>query len=222
MPADKSSRRGRAAGTHTAQALRGVQQEKGIELRKARIVRVLGVVGALGALTVVATGGGSATADSAAAKPGVVKVKAEFDRKDKRIYFDAPATVAAGDELQIKNNTNPRAVGPHTFSLVREQDLPQSNKDIKACSRKFAGICGAIIQWHEVDLQTGQIGENPVDVGKQGWDRKGSLKRKGDSIVLERKDEKFQREVTAEPGKELYFVCAVHAEMQGEIEVTEG
>jgi hypothetical protein len=185
-------------------------------------VRVLGVVGALGALTVVGVGGGSATADTAAAKPGVVKIKAEFDRKDKRLYFDAPETVAAGDEIQIKNNTNPRAVGPHTFSLVREEDLPESKEDQKACSRKFEGICGAIAQWHKVDLQTGQIGENPVEVGKQGWDRKGSLKRKGDSFVTTRKGEKFQREVTADPGKELYFMCAVHADMQGEIDVVEG
>lgn len=191
-------------------------------MRKARIVRVLGAVGVLGALAVVGTGGGPAAAKTAAAKPGVTKVKIEFIRHDKELLFDAPATVPAGDELQIKNNTNPRAVGPHTFSLVREEDLPESNKEIKACSRKFEGICGAIAKWHEVDLQTGQIGENPVEVGKQGWDRKGSLKRKGDSIVLERKGEKFQREVTADPGKELYFVCAVHSEMQGEIEVTEG
>jgi hypothetical protein len=200
-----------------------VQQKKGIELPKARIVRVLGAVAALGALAVVGTTGGSATAGTAAAKPGVVKVKAEFDHANKEVYFDAPATVAAGDELQIKNNTNPRTIGPHTFSLVREEDLPESNKDIKACSRKLAGICGAIaFNWHKLDPQTGQIGENPVDVGKQGWDRKGSLKRKGDSFVLESKGEKFQREVTADPGKELYFICAVHAEMQGEIEVVEG
>ena len=191
-------------------------------MRKARIVRVLGVVGVLGALTVVGFGGGSATAAKPKAKPGVVKVKIEFDRKNKHLFFDAPGSVAAGDELQIKNNTNPVAVGPHTFSLVREEDLPETAKEQKACSRKFKKICGAIAQWHEVDLQTGQIGENPVEVGKQGWDRKGSLKRKGDSIVMERKGEKFQREVTADPGKELYFVCAVHSEMQGEIDVVEG
>jgi hypothetical protein len=199
-----------------------VHRKKGIELRKARIVRVLGAVGVLGALTVVGAGGGSAAAKNAAAKPGVTKVKIEFVRKDRDLFFDAPATVAAGDELQIKNNTNPRAVGPHTFSLVREEDLPQSNSDIKACEKKFAAICGAIAKWHEVDLQTGQVGENPVDVGKQGWDRKGSLKRKGDSWFTAVKGEKFQREVTAEPGKELYFICAVHPFMQGEIEVTEG
>jgi hypothetical protein len=184
---------------------------------------VLGAVAALGALTVVATGGGSATAAKPKAKPGVVKVKIEFDRKNKDLFFDAPESVAAGDELQIKNNTNPRAIGPHTFSLVREEDLPEGRDEQKACSHKFEGICGAIaLNWHKVDLQTGQIGENPVEVGKQGWDRKGSLKRKGDSFVMERKGEKFQREVTADPGKELYFMCAVHAEMQGEIDVVEG
>jgi hypothetical protein len=199
-----------------------VQQKKGIELRKARIVRVLGAIGILGALAVVGTGGGSATAKSTAAKPGVTKVKIEFVHRDKDLFFDAPATVAAGDLLQIKNNTNPRAVGPHTFSLVREQDLPEGRDEIKACEKKLKGICGAIVRWHDVDLQTGQIGENPVEVGKQGWDRKGSLKRKGDSVVLERKGEKFQREVTAEPGKDLYFICAVHPFMQGEIEVVEG
>ncbi len=190
-------------------------------MRKARIVRVLGAIAALGTFAVVGTGGGSATAETAA-KPGVTKIKAEFIHRDKELLFDAPATVPAGDQLQIKNNTNPVAVGPHTFSLVREQDLPKTKKQIKACSRKFKGICGAIAGWHEVDLQTGEIGENPVEVGKQGWDRKGSLKRKGDSFVIQRKGEKFQRKVTAPVGKELYYVCAVHAEMQGKIEVVEG
>ncbi len=180
------------------------------------------MVGALGALAVVGSGGGSATATTASAKPGVTKIKAEFIHRDKEILFDAPATVPAGNQLQIKNNTNPVAIGPHTFSLVREQDVPKGKKQLKACAKKFKAICGAIIKWHEVDLQTGQIGENPVEVGKQGWDRKGSLKRKGDSVVLERKGEKFQREVTAPVGKELYFVCAVHPEMQGKIEVVEG
>ena len=114
-------------------------------------------------------------------------------------------------------------MGPHTFSLARAQDIPTKVKKIKACSKKLKGICGAIaIGWHDVDLQTGEVGENPVEVGKQGWDRKGSLKRKGDSWVSEAKGESFKREVTAEPGKELTFICAVHAQMQGTISVVEG
>jgi len=197
---------------------------KGIELHKARIVRVLGAVGVLGALTVVGAGGGSATAKTAAAKPGVTKIKITFVHKDKDLFFDAPASVPAGNILQIKNNTNPKAVGPHSFSLVREEDLPGKNQ-IKGCEKKFEFICGNIIfGWHKVDLSTRPptIGRNPVEVGKEGWDRKGSTKRKGDSFLfLGAKGEKYQREVTAEPGTELYFMCAIHPFMQGEIDVTE-
>jgi hypothetical protein len=192
-------------------------------LRKARIVRVLGAVGVLGALTVVGAGGGSATAKSPSAKPGVTKIKIEFVRKDKQLFFDAPATVPAGNELQIKNNTNPRQIGPHTFSLVHEKYLPKTSQEQKACGKKLKAICGAVVlNWHQVDLQTGQIGENPVEVGKDGWDKQGSLKHKGDSVVLTDKGEKFQREVTAPVGKTLTFMCVVHPNMQGQITVVEG
>jgi hypothetical protein len=186
-------------------------------------VRVLGAVGVLGALTIVGVTGGSATAKTAAAKPGVTKIKAEFSHKDKEIFFDAPATVPAGNQLQIKNNTNPRTIGPHTFSLVHEKYLPKTRKEQKACGHKLEAICGAVVfKWHDVNLETGQIGENPVEVGKDGWDKQGSLKHKGDSIVLERKGEKFQREVVAPVGKTLTFMCVVHPEMQGQITVVEG
>jgi hypothetical protein len=145
-----------------------------------------------------------------------------MERDGKDLFFSAPESVVSGTDLKIKNKTNPRQVGPHTFSLVREQDLPTSSSAIKKCSKKLVAICGAIAQWHEVDLQTGEVGENPVEVGKQGWDRKGSLKRKGDSWYTEVKGDSFVREVTAAAGKELYYICAVHAEMQGAIAVVEG
>lgn len=130
--------------------------------------------------------------------------------------------VAAGANLKIKNKANPRQVGPHTFSLVKEKELPTTNSQIKKCSKKLKLICGAIVAWHDVDVQTGEIGENPVAVGKNGWDHQGGLKEKGDSWVAEKKGAVFTREVTAKPGKVLHFICAVHAEMQGEITVLEG
>jgi plastocyanin len=192
-------------------------------LQKGRWLHLIGVAAALGAFAVIGIGGSaSATSKTAGAKPGVTKVKIEFDRKNKDLSFQAPATVAAGDQLQIKNNTNPRAIGPHTFSVVHQRDLPKGKAQIKACAKKLKGICGAIVKWHQVDIQTGQIGENPVEVGKNGWDTAGSLKHKGDSVVLTRKGEKFQRPVTAPVGKTLYFVCAVHPSMQGKITVVAG
>jgi hypothetical protein len=181
------------------------------------MLRAAGAMGALAAVTAIAVGG-SATASSNS-KAGATVITMEQDGKE--LFFDGPATVEPGATLKIKNKTSPKKVGPHTFSLVREKDLPTSKEQIKNCSRKLKRICGAIVQWHKVDLQTGEIGENPVEVGKEGWDRKGSLKRKGDSWAVEEKGKSFKREVTAPEGKTLTFICAVHAEMQGEITVEE-
>lgn len=183
-----------------------------------RTLRIAAALAALGAVTVVGAAGGAA-ASAPADKAGATVITMERDGK--KLFFDYPDTVVAGTDLKIKNKTNPRQVGPHTFSLVREQDIPTKPKKIKACSKKLKGICGAIVLWHDVNLQTGEIGENPVEVGKQGWDRKGSLKRKGDSWVSEAKGQAFTREVTAPAGKELTFICAVHADMQGSITVIE-
>jgi hypothetical protein len=193
-------------------------------LHKAKRLRLVGVAVALGALAVVGIGGSaSATSQSAKANPGVTKITAEFDRSDKRIFFDGPATVPAGDQLKIKNNTNPRAIGPHTFSLVRQKDLPEGKKRLKACAKKLKGICGAIVKWHDVNVQTGEVGENPVEVGKNGWDQKGSLKRKGDSVVLDRgRGQSYKAPVTAPVGKTLYYICAVHPDMQGKLTVVAG
>ncbi len=180
----------------------------------------LGVAGglvAVAALVVAGAGGAASASTSSKAKATTISM----ERKGKDLFFSSPETVAAGSVLKIKNNTNPRQIGPHTFSLVREADLPTTKKQIKACERKFKGICGAVIEWHQVNLDTGEVGENPVEVGKQGWDRKGTLNRKGDSWVSERKGQSFKREVTAPAGKSLTFFCAVHAGMQGEIEVVE-
>jgi hypothetical protein len=193
-------------------------RKEGIGLKKARMLRVIGALGALSALTVVGAGG--AASASSPAKSGATVIKMARDGKD--LFFEGPATVAAGTDLKIKNKTNPRQVGPHTFSLVHEKDIPTEPKKIKACGKKLKGICGEIaFVWHGVDLQTGEIAENPVDVGKQGWDKQGSLKHKGDSWVAEQKGQSFTREVTAEPGKVLHYICAVHPFMVGEITVTE-
>ncbi|MDX6582131.1 MAG: hypothetical protein QOI10_1315 [Solirubrobacterales bacterium] len=185
-------------------------------------MRVLGAVGVLTALTVVGAGG-SASAAKTSAKPGVTKIKIEVSHAEHSLFFDGPSTVARGDQLQIKNNTNPRTIGPHTFSLTTENVRPEGTNQQKACGKKLKGICGAVaIGWHEVDLQTGQIGVNPVEVGKKGWDTKGNLKRKGDSVVMTGKGEKFSQKVTAPVGTTLYYMCVVHPEMQGEIEVVAG
>jgi plastocyanin len=167
--------------------------------------------------------GGAASATQARTNPGVTKITAKFDRQNKDLFFDGPATVAVGDMLKILNKTNPRSVGPHTFSLVDPDTLPESRDEIKACSKKLKGICGAIARWHKADPETGQVAEPHVNAGRPGWDTPGSLKRKGDSVVLSRhRGEWWKFHVRADPGETLYYICAVHASMQGKIQVVEG
>lgn len=184
-------------------------------MSKAGKLRASGALVVLTAASVAAVGA-PATA-STSEKAGATVITMEQDGKE--LFFEGPATVEQGATLKIKNNTDPKKIGPHTFSLVRERDLPVNDEQIKKCARKFVKICGAVVKWHEVDLQSGEVGENPVDVGKEGWDTKGSLKRKGDSWVSEGEGQSFKRKVTAPEGKTLQYFCAVHPEMQGEIKV---
>lgn len=189
---------------------------KETQLTKARTPRLLGALAALGALTIVGAGGGAASA-STSGKVHATVIKMKQDGKN--LFFEGPATVPAGATLKIKNVTDPRKIGPHTFSLVRKNDIPTDASDIKDCEKKFALICGAIIEWHEVDLQTGEVGVNPVEVGDDGWDTEGSLKRKGDSWVAEAEGQTFKQKVSAPEGTTLHYFCAVHAFMQGKIKV---
>jgi plastocyanin len=186
-------------------------------LKHKDILRAAGAVGAVG-LVAVAVAGGSATASPSAGKQGGAAL-ITMEKDGKKLFFEGPETVAPGQKLKIQNLTNPRQVGPHTFSLVGQSTLPETNKEIRKCSRQFAGICGAIAKWHKVDLESGEVGRNPVKTGADGWDRAGNLKRKGDSWVSEKENQSFAQEVTAPEGKVLHFICAVHAEMQGEIRV---
>lgn len=182
---------------------------------------MLGAAGAACAvgLLAVAAAGGSATA-SPAEKQGDAAAVIKMKRDGNKLLFEGPETVAPGQTLEIRNRTNPRVVGPHTFSLVGEKTLPDTNKEIRRCSRRFEAICGEIAKWHRVNLETGRVRVNPVEVGDDGWDRVGNLKRKGDSwVAQEGKGETFGQEVTAPEGKVLNFICAVHAEMQGQIRV---
>ncbi len=179
--------------------------------------RLLGAAAALVALTVSGAAASATASDSEKAHAAVIKMKQD----GKLLYFDGPKTVREGEVLKIKNATDPAKVGPHTFSLVRKKDIPTKPSAIKDCARKFAAICGAIIEWHEVDLQSGVVGRNPVEVGDAGWDREGTLKRTGDSWVSEKEGQTFKQKVSAGSGETLRYFCAVHPEMAGSVKVTD-
>ena len=184
---------------------------------KAHALRLTVAAAALGVLT-AAAGGSAATASPAAKAQGAAVITAQKEGKD--IFFKGPKTVEQGQVLKFKNKTDPRKIGGHTFSLVTRKSLPQTNQEIKACFKEFAAICGAVIlDWHEFDPETEQIGAKLSEAGKPGWDTEGTEKRKGDSIVIEKENGSFKQKVTAPEGKTLHYICAVHPFMQGKIKV---
>jgi hypothetical protein len=134
------------------------------------------------------------------------------------LRFEAPKTIVAGQELEVLNETNPKQVGPHTFSLVTKGSIPKTPKARQVCFTP-KHICMAIAQWHGVK-GNGPVKVNPVEVGLEGWDTLGSLTKKGDSWFTGSKpNTSIVQKVSAAAGSTIYFLCAVHPWMHGSIEV---
>jgi plastocyanin len=134
-----------------------------------------------------------------------------------KLKFVAPGTVTQGDELEIINDTNPKQVGPHTFSLVTKGSLPKTQPARKNCFTP-KHICLSIAKWHGLNAKE-EVTINPAKAGPAGWSTMGSLSKKGDSWVAEKgRGETFSQIVSAEPGT-LYFMCAIHPWMQGKVDV---
>jgi hypothetical protein len=138
--------------------------------------------------------------------------------------FVGPKTIVAGEELTIVNRSNPKQVGPHTFSLVTEASLPKTPKTRQLCFTK-GHICQAIAGWHGVK-GNGPVKQNPAKAGAAGWDTAGSVGKKGDSwFTGEKPGTSIVQQVTADTAagpNTLYYICAIHSFMQGKITVLPG
>ncbi len=136
----------------------------------------------------------------------------------KGLAFSGPKTVTQGDELKIIDKTDPRKVGPHTFSLVESSVLPKTKQQQRVCFTKNH-ICKEIALWQGAK-GNGPPKINPVDVGPAGWSTMGNLTEKGDSWFTGTKPgASFEQQLTAEAGTTIHFICAVHPEMQGSFKV---
>jgi len=128
--------------------------------------------------------------------------------------------VAAGQLLRVRNLSDPREHGPHTFTLVSTNVIPRSAKAGKACFTP-GKICLTAAIAHEFNERTEKVGQPLVEAGRPGWDKRFSRKvRKGDSWYSETKNETFEQIVSAKAGTILRYMCVVHPEMQGKIKVT--
>lgn len=158
-----------------------------------------------------------ATAESAAPTEGVTTIEIKIEGK--KLGFFGPSTVHEGEELRIVNTTKPSQVGPHTFSLVTKSSLPKTAKARKSCFTP-AHICLSIAKWHQFNPKTEKIGKQDVEAGPEGWSTLGSVKKEGDSWFSgEKPGGETEEKVTAKAGTTLYYMCAVHPWMQGQIKV---
>ncbi|HEX2393628.1 MAG TPA: hypothetical protein VHI77_12025 [Solirubrobacterales bacterium] len=134
------------------------------------------------------------------------------------LKFVGPEAVGQGDYLQVINETNPRQVGPHTFSLVTKGSLPKTRPQRRLCFTPNH-ICMAIAHWHGVKGE-GPPTINPVEAGPEGWSTMGNLHKTGDSWFTGNKPEaSITQQVTASAGTTIYFMCAIHPWMHGKIAV---
>lgn len=158
-----------------------------------------------------------ATAESTGAIPGEHVTTLEIKMEGKKMGFFGPSTVHEGEVLRIVNTTMPSMVGPHTFSLVTKGSLPKTAKQRKECFTP-GKICMGIAHWY--GLKGEELPKEPlIEAGAEGWDTMGTPTKKGDSYFFAKKGASIEQVVSAKAGTTLYFMCAVHAFMQGSIKV---
>ena len=189
-------------------------------LSRSAKLRALFVAAPVAGLVVALLASGSAGAAETPASP-TEKAVIDMVLKGKKLAFEGPETVYEGQELEIFNDTNPRQVGPHTFSLVEKGTLPKTKAAEKSCFTP-KHICMSIAKWHGFNPKTEKITINPVKAGPLGWSTMGNNKgKKGDSWFTgeSKKGTHDIEKVTAKAGTTLYFICAVHPDMQGSIKV---
>lgn len=170
-------------------------------------------LGAMGAAALLGSGGATA----ASGDPGSATVTI-VGKSDKQLAFEVSGPVQRRSDLEVVNKTDPRKVGPHTFTLIKKRFLPRTKDDFKAFFRP-GGIGLKVAKAHRVDFESGEVGRPLVDPGRPGWDRAFSRKSRGDSWFTETKNESYNARTTPGNKDKLFFVCIVHPGMQGKIKV---
>jgi uncharacterized cupredoxin-like copper-binding protein len=172
-------------------------------------------------LTLVLGGAGAAlAAGGSAPKKATIKVSQKLKLKPNRYIQDGLRwdkdvyKVKAGGTLHVVNTAADE--GPHTFTVVREKDLPRTAAAAFNCK-----VCNTLTKAHGADpnsdappkfpfLEDGVGQATPPNVDKPGDSGVTGSGKKGESIDLT---------VTAKKGTKLYFMCLIHPWMQAEVDV---
>ncbi|MFL5895878.1 MAG: hypothetical protein ACJ76Z_12305 [Thermoleophilaceae bacterium] len=173
------------------------------------------------ALALLVAGTSVAVAANSAAAPAKVTLKQTQTLKFKPNRYFQDGLRWNKDVYTVRHNGTLHVVatvvseGPHTFTVVREKDLPRTAAQANHCK-----ICEKLGQAHGAPEGESnappkfQFLENGV-----GQNTAPSVDRPGDSGITGsgKKGEFINLKVTAKKGKELYFMCIIHPQMQAKV-----
>jgi hypothetical protein len=124
---------------------------------------------------------------------GVQMKPGQFVRDDQR-FAPRDRAVRSGGKVRLANK-------------AKTEDLPRTAQQAFQCA-----VCGGFFEAHEANEETGDVGKPVVEVGEPGFDKPG------DSIFVA-PGATVRFDVSADRGKTLYYLCAVHPWMQGKLRV---
>ena len=135
---------------------------------------------------------------------GGMKVKANAYVQDDQRWDADKYTVKSGATVTLRDKST--KVSP--TRSPSSPSCPRATGQIMECK-----ACGPLMEAHEANPETMEVGKTLVEAGAEGFDTAG------DSIFLPPKG-KVTFKVTAKKGAKLAFVCAIHPWMLGEIKVS--
>lgn len=169
----------------------------------ARMIRRIFALTALGSVAFAAPALAAPKANTITAVGGM-KVKANAYVQDDQRWDADSYTVKSGATVTLRDKSTEKQ--PHTLSLIKK--VPKTPAQIMGCE-----ACGPLMEAHEANPETMEVGKELVEAGGEGFDTAG------DSIFLAPKG-KVTFKVTAKKGTKLAFVCVIHPWMLGEIKVS--
>jgi plastocyanin len=174
--------------------------------RRAIVATLVLALAVLGGTAAIAKAPKKAPKKTTIEMKGKTTVKRNKFIKDAVHFSPGKASIRSGGTLTLKN----RSAEPHTFSIVKQSDVPKTPGKIFDCGSPGT-VCDTIFTALAPDPQ-GNPTKSVVDVGAAGIDQVG------DTIVVDPK--KTQKvNVSASKGTTLHFICAFHAWMQGQLRV---
>jgi len=173
------------------------------------------LVAAVAALIVAAMAGPASAAVAPAAtvevRGGEILEPGQFIKVNFR-FVPRNITVSSGDVVRWVDRDRD-ADEPHTVTIARKADLPQTIAQLEACYEPGA-LCAETLEAH--DPGSDQVPPFNFRVNRGG----PGLDARGDSLLFGGPfDQAIRGRVTAPAGRTLYYLCVIHPWMQGSITV---